>query len=213
MNTQPQRTAVPLFSTPLFISQLESPGPGVMDPIRSLEFTRVTANNGWKSRNTRVLELSALKSVKERLQGEINAYAFEALNLKRKYEFYITNSWIMRHQKGDFAHGHAHANSLLSGVYYLQTDEQSGPILFSKPFDQFNLFPAFLEFEFERQDVLNTPVWPVLPKDGMLVLFPSHLSHAVEPSQSEKERYCLAFNVFIRGQFGLDSEFSFLELK
>jgi len=209
---EPQRSVAPLFSTPLFISQLGQPDSQSVAVVKQADMRRVKANNGWSSVNTRILDGPDMQYLKGSILREINAYAFEALGLKRKYQFQITNSWVMKHQKGDFSHAHAHENSLISGVYYVETYENSGPILFSKPYKEMNLFPAFFGWEFERRDILNADVWPVLPKNGMLVLFPSHLTHSVEPSQADADRYCVAFNVFVKGQFGSEDTFSSLEI-
>jgi len=210
--TPPQRTVAPLFSTPLFVSQLEQPEREIVAAVKQADMRRVTANNGWSSVNTRILDLPQMESLKTIILQELGAYTFEALGLKRKYQFHITNSWIMKHQKGDFAHAHVHENSLISGVYYVETFENSGPILFSKSYKDFNLFPAFFGWEFERRDILNADLWPVQPRDGMLVLFPSHLSHSVEHSRAEADRYCIAFNVFVKGKFGSEESFSSLEI-
>jgi len=209
---EPQRSVAPLFSTPLFISQLSQPDSQSIAIVKQAEMHRVKAENGWASNDTRILDLPDMQYLKASILREISAYAFEALGLKRKYQFQITNSWVMKHQKGDFAHPHAHANSLISGVYYVETYENSGAIWFSKNYKDYNLFPAYLDWEFERRDILNADRWPVLPKNGMLVLFPSHLEHSVDPSQADVDRYCIAFNVFVKGKFGSDETFSALEI-
>ena len=210
--TEPQRSVAPLFSTPLFISQLEQPDSQVTAVVKQTDMRRVRANNGSSSVNTRILDIPDMQYLKASILREISAYAFEALGLKRKYQFQITNSWVMKHEKGDFAHAHAHENSLISGVYYVETFDNSGPIWFSKSYKDLNLFPAFFGWEFERRDILNADRWPVQPKSGMLVLFPSHLEHSVDPNQNDADRYCIAFNVFVKGTFGSEESFSTLEI-
>jgi uncharacterized protein (TIGR02466 family) len=209
---EPQRSVAPLFSTPLFISQLGQPDSQSIAVVKQTDMRRVKADNGWSSIDTRILDVPDMQYLKASILREIGTYAFEALGLKRKYQFQITNSWVMKHQKGDFAHSHAHANSLISGVYYVDTYDNSGPIWFSKNYKDFNLFPAYLDWEFERRDILNAYRWPVLPKNGMLVLFPSHLEHSVDPSEADADRYCIAFNVFVKGKFGSEESFSALEI-
>jgi ectoine hydroxylase-related dioxygenase (phytanoyl-CoA dioxygenase family) len=52
-----------------------------------------------------------------------------------------------------------------------------------------------------------------LPKNGDLFIFPSHLLHAVDKNKIEKERHCLAFNVFIRGTLGSDDNSNRIDFK
>jgi len=36
----------------------------------------------------------------------------------------------------------------------------------------------------------------------MILLFPSHLTHAVKPNNSNEDRYSIAFNYILRGEYG-----------
>ena len=47
-------------------------------------------------------------------------------------EFYFLNSWINKHYPKDWAQDHMHENSILSGVYYLNTPKDAGGIVFVK---------------------------------------------------------------------------------
>jgi len=45
-------------------------------------------------------------------------------------------------------------------------------------------------------------------------LFPSHLVHKVEKNLSDKDRYCIAFNFFIEGEFFTkESKIDYLKIK
>ena len=46
-----------------------------------------------------------------------------------------------------------------------------------------------------KQNELNTNVYAVEPKEGLLVLFPSYLHHSVNLNQSEDERIVISFNI------------------
>jgi ectoine hydroxylase-related dioxygenase (phytanoyl-CoA dioxygenase family) len=39
-------------------------------------------------------------------------------------------------------------------------------------------------------------------KEGTIVIFPSHLEHSVEKNWSKIRRYSIAFNFYVRGNFG-----------
>ena len=58
----------------------------------------------------------------------------------RHFEWYITNSWVLKHEPNDYNPAHSHANSLITGVYYLEVPEHSGDITFHKPDGLTNIF-------------------------------------------------------------------------
>ena len=41
------------------------------------------------------------------------------------------------------------------------------------------------------------------PVPGMIICFPSHLGHDVGINQSNEDRYSMAFNYILRGEYGL----------
>ena len=49
---------------------------------------------------------------------------------------------------------------------------------------------------------LNAETYVVDLKEGTIVIFPSHLEHSVEKNWSPERRYSLAFNFYVRGDFG-----------
>ena len=76
----------------------------------------------------------------------------------------MTNSWAVRHIKGDEAGQHNHANAMLSGILYIQTDEKSGDVLFTKERNYFNLFnDQVIQVPFNDQNDYNAEGWAVRP--------------------------------------------------
>ena len=65
------------------------------------------------------------------------------------FEWYMLNSWVVEHEPNDYAHMHSHANSLISGVFYVQG--QNTPTVFYR---EAEMFP--LKFNYESYD-LNIP--------------------------------------------------------
>tara|TARA_B100000519_G_C13968970_1_gene308999 strand:- start:314 stop:517 length:204 start_codon:yes stop_codon:yes gene_type:complete len=49
---------------------------------------------------------------------------------------------------------------------------------------------------------LNQNAFSFTPVDGSLLIFPSHLQHKVLESSSADLRYCIAFDVYIKGEIG-----------
>ena len=120
------------------------------------------------------------------------------IGFKKEYNFYLTNLWININQTSSFNRPHIHSDSILSGVYYVECNVDSGSIVFLHPsiaqkilinestLDNFTKFSASTNF--------------VTPEAGKLVLFPSWLEHYVEPNLSVNERISVAFNISIGKQ-------------
>jgi cupin superfamily acireductone dioxygenase involved in methionine salvage len=49
-------------------------------------------------------------------------------------------------------------------------------------------------------------------KTGELLLFPSHLQHRVNTTKNDNVRISLAFNSFVKGEFGHIQALNYLEL-
>jgi ectoine hydroxylase-related dioxygenase (phytanoyl-CoA dioxygenase family) len=54
----------------------------------------------------------------------------------------------------------------------------------------------------ENQSTYYTPINTVTPKTHDILLFPSDLTHQAESNLSDKPRYSIAFNCFVKGKLG-----------
>jgi uncharacterized protein (TIGR02466 family) len=141
----------------------------------------------------------------------LDIYVREVLHVRENINFEMTNSWIVKHDKGDWGQSHIHTNCLLSGVLYLQTNDKSGAIVFNKDVTQQNLFPNAIDIEFEEWNIFNSKRWRFQPKNNQTFFFPSSVLHSIEDNESDETRYSIAFNFFPKGKLG-GKEFE-LELK
>jgi uncharacterized protein (TIGR02466 family) len=195
----------PLFPVPLYNTNLGPLEQLAVDKLHSLEFERMPSDNGDYTVNKNVLKLVEFSGLQSRIQTHIDNLLYEVLNCKQKIYFEIQNSWINRHGPDDWAKAHRHSNSLISGVYYIDVDDQSGSINFEKDRSFYNLWTDTIEMEYQdpgKMSVFNADAWSVLPKNNDLLLFPSLLYHSVHKNKSNNIRYSLAFNVFPRGNLG-----------
>jgi putative 2-oxoglutarate-Fe(II)-dependent oxygenase superfamily protein len=90
-------------------------------------------------------------------------------------------------------HNHA-GGAVLSGVYYVRAPKGSGSIRFTR--ERSHYFEPSLnhwvnEGRFYEDRLLE-------PEEGMMVLFPAFVDHAVTPNVSGKPRLSLAFNLSAR---------------
>ena len=88
-------------------------------------------------------------------------------------------------------HGiHSHPNSLLSGVFYLQVDDKSAPIVFHdpRPFRKFVALPRGNETLASYEKIM------IVPENGLLLIWESWLEHEVLKNLSDN-RISLVFNL------------------
>lgn len=186
-----------LFPTPVYQNNIPVT---TLDEIRQEEYREILPDrNGYYTKNTRILD--KYTDLKKVIQEHIDCFVFEHLLIKRIYEFPILNSWVNRHIRSDFSHKHFHCHSLISGIYYLKAPQDGGMPMFWKPDGFSNLLGTMFNFELSGDNGINKLVYKVNVKDGDLLLFPSHLYHSVEESKTDEERYSLAFNVWVKGEF------------
>tara|TARA_B100001996_G_scaffold261357_1_gene203586 strand:+ start:61 stop:558 length:498 start_codon:yes stop_codon:yes gene_type:complete len=90
--------------------------------------------------------------------------------IKIKCNLHPLNFWVMEYEKGNHTLKHNHWPATLSGVYYIDVEENSSPIIFEDNYT-------------------------VKPKNGMLLLFPSTVNHEVPPSGGK--RIVASFNLLL----------------
>jgi uncharacterized protein (TIGR02466 family) len=157
----------------------------------------VTTNNGNTTSNeTYILNDKTLSSVLEFIQAGIKHYIDTVIVPREGVEFYITQSWLNYTKPGQYHHKHRHPNSIISGVFYFNAEENKDRINF------FNHTYERIEIVKKEFNIFNASSWWFPVKTGQLVIFNSELEHMVETTTSSDTRISLAFNVFAKGYLG-----------
>jgi len=144
--------------------------------------------NGWHS-ETNMSELPEYhKLVKLLYESQRTIYEQEHLDS----EPYLGNMWANINPPGGMNRAHIHPNSLWSGVYYIKAEPNSGHLKIDDP-------RAAASMCRPRQKPGQSPVrlWREThfePKAGRLIMFPSWLTHAVDPNESNDIRISVSFN-------------------
>jgi uncharacterized protein (TIGR02466 family) len=114
----------------------------------------------------------------------------DTYKLKNKIKFELKNLWINKNFKNSFNLPHIHPNSHFSGVYYLNVSEKLGELVFLKNdnIDQLGLYDFI-----DSKDFYNS--YTIKPNKGVIILFPSSLSHMVTPHMEDIERISISFNI------------------
>jgi len=126
--------------------------------------------------------------------------------------------WVNKMNKLQHHHPHEHANSIFSGIFYLTTQESSiTNFIFPNPWFDRLRDPQLYCFDSEGSGLpknLPTLSGKVKPVKGKLLLFPSGFTHNVTPLVENNERYSIAFNTYVSGNFAsIDEKTIFLQLK
>ena len=140
-----------------------------------------------------------LKEIKQFCEEQLNRYVKEIINPREELDFYITQSWLNITKPNEHHHEHSHANSIVSGVFYISTEEDD-KITFLDPSAKVK---GRIEFEQESFNPFNSPgcFFPSITNE--LVLFPSWLDHKVDINKkATKDRISISFNTFVRGNLG-----------
>ena len=143
---------------------------------------------------------SKLKKIKQFCEQHIKIYAEQIIKPTEDLDFYITQSWINVNKPGEYHRKHNHQNSIISGVFYIQTGEND-KLVFSDPNIKLKEFITFGE---DREfNLWNSSQWGFPVNNTKLILFPSWLDHQVEKNEkATADRISLAFNSFVRGSIG-----------
>ena len=183
------------FGTPFYKSEIELDKKVLNPALKQVKFTRVNTHDRDGSSSQTVLN-EDFHFLHDPILEHVHKFVHDELGMHKRHDIYINHSWVMKHGREDSSGMHWHPNSIVSGVLYLQCDEDSGQILFHR---EKNMFANTLDFEFEP-NMMNTQFFGHLPVDGDILIFPSTTYHSVDPSQSKYPRFCLAFNTWVRGE-------------
>ena len=112
----------------------------------------------------------------------------------KNQEVKVTSMWSVINKKNASNARHIHSNNYISAAYYVKTSENSGDIVFHDP----RSVTTFRYPRISERNTLNSNVFSIKPKEGLLVLFPSYLYHSVAENYSDEERIVISFNIDIK---------------
>ena len=201
-----------LFPTPVVIDDNI-----VMIPEESEILSRYISSednfrlNGTPENGNYVSKETYILSKTPKLKREITkALKLFADNIMFQDNLTITQSWLNKNPPGSMHHRHNHSNSIVSGVYYFSTDENTGNLNFFKSDDR--MFPLVSNMKGEQAGKHTTSRWYFTPRVGSLFLFPSNLAHSVNINTSTITRVSLSFNTFYSSSFGSEKDLTYVNM-
>ena len=186
-----------IFPTPIYFSKLDreltNKELSFVDKYK-LDFYKNDGN--ITSTNNYILNEKPFANIKDELDLRVQDYFDKVISSSNNITPYITQSWLNYTETNQYHHKHAHPNSLVSGVFYINCHEEHDKIKF------YNDTYRTIKLEIKDWNMWNSESWWFSVKTGDIILFPSSLTHMVETKQGDNTRISLAFNVFIKGKIG-----------
>ena len=193
-----------VFPQPVYIVNRGGTGDSVLDATEQKEVAEIIEeglkpNTCNQSSINNYIFNKRLGKLKQFCEKELKRYVKEVIVPKEDVELYITQAWLNVTKPGEHHHMHAHPNSIISGVFYIQTEEDD-KITFVDPSAQLK---SFITIEREKFNIWNSDTWFFPTNAGELFLFPSWLTHRVDVNEkATKDRISLSFNTFVKGILG-----------
>jgi len=170
------------------------------DAVVNLEYERTQVNNSDISKDRFIL--NNMSQLKTEIEKHCEHYVRKYLTIKSNAQFYLLNSWSNIHGPGEYSQIHCHANSIISGVYYLIFPKNAGGLYLHKSWNYKNLIDQNIMLDYEEYNNITSSKYLLDIKEGTIVMFPSHLDHSVDTNRSNEKRYSIAFNFYVKGKFG-----------
>lgn len=108
------------------------------------------------------------------------------------YDLICRDFWFNIAAPNDYQEFHQHPNNHLSAVYYVQSSENSGDIVFKNPESIGDMYqiPNEIDTKFSYKTAQYNPV------ESRLLIFKSNLLHMVEKNKSNRDRISIAMNFY-----------------
>ena len=158
------------------------------------------------STNKYVLTHPVMAELNKFVESCIGIYFQDIYAPQNKTSMRITQSWLNYSKTGEWHHRHSHPNSFISGVFYINANKDADKIYFYKnEYKQLDIPTANL-------NPFNASSWWLPVETKKLLLFPSSLTHSVDPVEASDTRISLAFNTFPVGYLGQEESLTALHL-
>jgi uncharacterized protein (TIGR02466 family) len=165
-----------------YVLDLKTRDPGV----------KVSNLGGWHSSDdlfdTEDETMSQLAEALLAATAEMSYYPAREINPECAIAVAFRGSWANVSRDGDFNKPHMHPGTLWSGVFYVDAGER----------DRDSAETGNIEFMDPRPANHNASKHSLRPRPGQVLIFPSWLTHYVNPFRGRGERISIAFNADVK---------------
>ena len=184
-----------IFPEPIYCSKLNRNfSQNELNEFKNFDMVKNYQNKS--SKDTYILNKKPFLNLKKELLMVVEDYYEKVICTSNEIKPFITQSWLNHIKENESHHKHYHSNSYVSGVLYIDVDENNDKIWFHK--DKYEA----LKPKIKEPHLFNSRHWFFPVKNYDIILFPSHLSHSVETKSEKNIRISLAFNTFFKGKMG-----------
>ena len=189
-----------IFPTPIYTTKIDREFTKQELQFVKKQKKHCMSNTGnINTKDNYVLNRKEFKNIKKFLDKHCKNYLNTVICPKNNINLYITQSWLNYTEANQYHHKHAHPNSIISGVFYFDSDIKNDKILFSSNKGYEQIKPIIDETKY---NIWNSETWFFPVKTGNLFMFPSSTNHQVKNKQGSNTRISLAFNTFYKGTVG-----------
>ena len=148
---------------------------------------KISNVGGWQSKGFNVKNEDILQDFLARSITKIQ-------NIRCGVEINIY-AWVNINQTTNYNMKHNHPWSDLSGVLWIKTSDNCGKLNFESPYS-FTGNKEICAYTGEYKVKTNSfMTYFYEPYEGGMLVFPSHLTHWVEPNESKEDRISVSFNI------------------
>ena len=150
---------------------------------------------GWHS-NTQMHHRPEFKKLEDALyEAQYKLYEQEHLDS----EPFLGSMWANVNPKGGMNRAHLHPNSLWSGVYYVKAPKNCGLLRIDDP----RTSSAMTRPKLKKGNIPHRLFRELNyePQAGRLIMFPSWVTHCVDPNESDELRISVSFNFLQKGMY------------
>ena len=177
------------------------------DELSFIKNLKVRSNVGNQtSINNFILRNAELTLLRSFIEDALTNYFKLTVNPKHNVSLRVTQSWCNYSEPRQYHHKHAHPNSYISGVFYVQTNADDRIYFYRDGWQQ-------IKFPPEQWNPYNSESWWFEATAGKLILFPSSLTHMVPEVKGDDTRISLSFNTFPVGVVGEEMDLTGLKLE
>ena len=192
-----------LFPTKMVRAELddfEAPTQDLIKLIREMEKANKGLTTDYRENNPLEYDREGPNWLRAQINQTVIAY-LQDIGIDYAVNWQI-HAWANINRAGDYHDPHNHPHAYLSGTYYLKvpgegakkrqrSDVRPNAITFYDPRTGFNMGSI-------RNDPYVDPELTVMPKPGLLMMWPAALMHFVHPNLSDETRISLSFNIVLK---------------
>lgn len=146
----------------------------------------ISNRNGYQSSSIREGDCEEVDALVKHLNVEID-------NCRRQVglaELELYNIWLNINPPGGYNELHHHKDAVLSGVYYVDANDNQGNIQFDRNDNADYHIPEYVE----KETYFTATRASYRSKTNALYVFPGWLKHSVQPNNSKQDRISISFN-------------------